>query len=71
MKDLHSKQVVGFAMDARHDANVATVALSVAIAIRGEDVAGVIFHSDQGGEYAAHLFAQACQRVMPPVGGTQ
>jgi transposase InsO family protein len=71
VNDLHSKQVVGFAMGARHDANVATAALSVAIAIRGGDVAGVSFHSDQGGEYAAHLFAQACQPVMPSVGGTQ
>ncbi|WP_317796753.1 DDE-type integrase/transposase/recombinase [Actinoplanes sichuanensis] len=48
--DLHSRRVVGFAMGARHDAALATAALQVAIAVRGVDVAGVIFHSDQGGE---------------------
>jgi transposase InsO family protein len=31
-----------------------------AIAIRGGNVAGVIFHTDQGGEYTVAVFAQAC-----------
>lgn len=48
--DLHSRRAVGFAMGAHHDAALATAALQVAIAVRGGDVAGVIFHSDQGGE---------------------
>jgi putative transposase len=61
--DLHSRRVVGFAMDAHHDAAIATAALSVAIAVRGGDVAGVIFHSDQGGEYTGEVFAQACRRA--------
>lgn len=33
------------------DAELARAALCVAIAVRGGDVSGVIFHSDQGGEY--------------------
>jgi putative transposase len=58
--DLHSRRCVGFAMDAHHDAALARAALCMAIAVRGGDVTGVIFHTDQGGEYTGHLFAQAC-----------
>jgi putative transposase len=59
--DLHSRRCVGFAMDAHHDAALARAALCMAIAIRGGSVAGVIFHSDQGSEYTARVFAQACR----------
>jgi transposase InsO family protein len=61
--DLHSRRAVGFALGAHHDAELATAALQVAIAVRGGDVAGVIFHSDQGGEYTGELFAKACLRA--------
>jgi transposase InsO family protein len=63
--DLHSRRAVGYAMDAHHDAQLATAALQVAIAVRGGDVTGVIFHSDQGGEpgYTGELFAAACARA--------
>ena len=33
----------------------------LAIAVRGGPVAGVVFHTDQGGEYTGELFAQACR----------
>lgn len=58
--DLHSRRVVGFAMDAHHDAELARGALCMAIAVRGGQVAGVVFHTDQGGEYTGQLFATAC-----------
>jgi putative transposase len=61
--DLHSRRAVGYAMGAHHDARLATAALQVAIAVRGGNVAGVIFHSDQGGEYTGDLFAAACARA--------
>jgi len=61
--DLHSRRCVGFALDAHHDAQLARAALCVAIAVRGGSVAGVLFHTDQGGEYTAGLFAAACQRA--------
>jgi len=61
--DLHSRRAVGFALDAHHDAQLATAALQVAIAVRGGDTAGVIFHSDQGGEYTGEVFTQACRRA--------
>jgi putative transposase len=59
--DLHSRRCVGFAMGVHHDAELARAALCVAIAIRGGSVAGVVFHSDQGGEYTGRVFAQACR----------
>jgi putative transposase len=61
--DLHSRRAVGFALGAHHDASLATAALQVAIAVRGGDVAGVIFHSDQGGEYTGEVFRKACARA--------
>ena len=48
--DLHSRRVVGFAMGAHHDARLARAALCMAIAVRGGQVTGVVFHTDQGGE---------------------
>lgn len=59
--DLYSRRCVGFAMGVHHDAALARAALCMAIAVRGGAVAGVVFHSDQGGEYTGRLFADACR----------
>lgn len=59
--DLHSRRVPGFAMGIHHDAALARAALCMAIAVRGGAVAGVVFHSDQGGEYTGEVFAAACR----------
>jgi transposase InsO family protein len=59
--DLHSRRVPGFAMGIHHDAPLARAALCVAIAVRGGSVTGVIFHTDQGGEYTGEIFAAACR----------
>lgn len=61
--DLHSRRCVGFAMSAHHDGELATAALQVAIAVRGGSVTGVVFHSDQGGEYTGGGFTDACLRA--------
>jgi len=61
--DLHSRRCVGFALGEHHDAELARAALCVAIAVRGGSVAGVVFHTDQGGEYTGELFAQACRHA--------
>ena len=61
--DLHSRRAVGFAMGAHHDARLARAALCMAIAVRGGQVGGVVFHTDQGGEYTGELFARACRRA--------
>jgi transposase InsO family protein len=59
--DLHSRRCVGFAMDTHHDTRLARAALCTAIAVRGGSVAGVLFHTDQGGEYTGEHFAAACR----------
>jgi putative transposase len=58
--DLHSRRCVGFALSDHHDAALARAALCTAIAVRGGQVTGVVFHTDQGGEYTGALFAKAC-----------
>ena len=35
----------------------------MAIAVRGGSVAGVLFHTDQGGEYTGALFPDACRHA--------
>ena len=42
----------------------------MAAATRGGDIAGVIFHSDKGGEYIGDVFAGACKTlgVIQPMG---
>jgi len=35
----------------------------MAVAVRGGQVPGVIFHTDQGSEYTAHAFRAACGRL--------
>lgn len=63
VEDLASRRLPGFAMSEHHDSAVAKAALCMAAAVRGGDVAGVIFHSDKGGEYVGDLFASACRTL--------
>jgi putative transposase len=60
VEDLASRRIIGFALSEHHDAEVATAAIKTAVAVRGGDVAGSIFHTDRGSEYSAGLFAAAC-----------
>jgi len=61
--DVGSRRIVGFALSEHHDAELAYSALAMAVAVRGGQVAGVILHTDQGSEYTAGLFRQACRRL--------
>jgi putative transposase len=61
--DMASRRIVGFALGAHHDAALAYGALAMAVAVRGGAVPGVVFHTDQGGEYTAGSFRQACERL--------
>jgi putative transposase len=61
--DVASRRVLGFALGERHDAALAYGALAMAIAARGGQVPGVVFHTDQGSEYTARSFQAACQRL--------
>jgi transposase InsO family protein len=61
--DLGSRRVPGFALGEHHDSPLAKAALRMAAAVRGGDVAGVVFHTDKGGEYVGDLFARACKQL--------
>ena len=58
--DMASRRVLGFALGEHHDAALAYGALAMAVAVRGGQVPGVIFHSDRGSEYTAGAFRSAC-----------
>lgn len=63
--DMGSRRIVGFALGEHHDADLATCALQMAVAVRGgkDAVTGVIFHTDQGSEYTAGAFRLASARM--------
>ena len=63
VEDLASKRLPRFAIGEHHDAALAKAALCMAAATRGGDIAGVIFHSDKGGEYTGEVFAKACKTL--------
>jgi len=62
--DMGSRRIVGFALGEHHDAELATAALQMSVAVRGgrDAITGVIFHTDQGSEYTAGAFRVACGR---------
>jgi putative transposase len=61
--DIGSRRAVGFALREHHDAQLAYGALAMAVTVRGGQVPGVILHTDQGSEYTARAFRQACERL--------
>jgi len=63
--DMGSRRIVGFALGEHHDADLATASLQMAVAVRGGKTAivEVIMHTDQGSEYTAGSFRQACTRL--------
>lgn len=61
LKDACSTRIVGYAMDSRMKARLATTAVSTAVARRG-DVAGCIVHSDRGSQFRARQFHRTLSR---------
>ena len=61
--DMASRRVLGFALGEHHDAQLAYGALTMAVAVRGGQAPGVVFHTDQGSEYTAGLVRAACARL--------
>ena len=56
--------MLGFAQSDNYPtAQLAAAAINMAAAVRGGDVAGVIFHTDKGSQYTSDSFAQACGRL--------
>ncbi|WP_431934575.1 IS3 family transposase [Nonomuraea jabiensis] len=63
VEDLFSRRLLGYAMSEHHDAALTCASLQIAVATRGGDVDGVIFHSDRGSEYTAARYQELCQRL--------
>lgn len=59
--DLHSRAVVGFAIDDHMRTSLVTDALDMALAKRNPGP-GFIFHSDRGTQYTSGEFAKYCKR---------
>jgi transposase InsO family protein len=58
--DLFSRRVIGWALASHMRVDLACDALKMAIATRGGDVSGVIFHSDRGSQYTAADYRKLC-----------
>lgn len=61
--DLFSRRLLGYAIGGHHGAPLVVDALRMAVATRGGNVDGVIFHGDRGSEYTSALFNDACTRM--------
>nr|WP_286304712.1 IS3 family transposase [Methylophaga marina] len=59
--DLYTRRVVGWAMSARPDADLAVKALDMAYESRGKPQ-NVLFHSDQGSQYSSRKYRQRLWR---------
>jgi transposase InsO family protein len=60
VRDGHSRKVLGYSISAHISAAMVTDAIDAAAAVRGGRCRGTILHSDRGGEFTAHLTAEAC-----------
>lgn len=61
--DLFSRRLLGYATSAHPDAALAGQAIKMAVAARGGQVAGVIFHTDRGCTYTAAAFTGLCTKL--------
>ena len=60
--DVFSRRIVGWSMDSNRKTQLVCDAVSMAVANRGGKVAGVIHHSDHGGEYASRDLERELRR---------
>ncbi|MET7899755.1 IS3 family transposase [Streptomyces mirabilis] len=73
--DICSRRVLGYSMASHMRAELVIDALKMAVATRGGNVNGVIFHADRGAQYTSTAFAQVCdgfgiRRSMGRVGSS-
>jgi len=61
--DLGTKEIVGWALSKSPDATLAKAALSKAISRKQPDTNKLLFHSDQGTQYTANMFAVYCDSL--------
>ena len=60
--DLGSRRVVGYAMAEHMRSTLVEAALEMAMATRGGDVAGMLFHHDRGAQYMGRDFRALCEK---------
>jgi transposase InsO family protein len=58
--DIASRRLIGWSIAPHMRTSLVIDALTAAIAARGGQVSGVVFHSDRGAQYGASDFARAC-----------
>jgi transposase InsO family protein len=70
--DLYSRRVIGWSVADHMRTSLVSAALEMAVATRGGQVDGVIFHSDRGSQYTSAEFGQLCDRlcVIQSMGAT-
>ena len=61
VKNLCTKQVIGYAFSERIDTNLTLAALRMAIH-RKKPRAGLIFHSDRGSQYASNAYREELEK---------
>jgi transposase InsO family protein len=59
--DVFSRRVIGWALADHMRASLVCDALTMAVATRGGNLAGVIFHSDRGSQYTSAEFGALCE----------
>lgn len=60
--DICSRRVIGWSIADHMRASLVTDAIEMAVAARGGQVHGVVFHPDRGAQYGSAAFAEACRR---------
>jgi len=61
--DLGSKEIVGWALSKHPTAELAKQALANAINRKRPNTTKLMFHSDQGSQYSANMFAEYCEQL--------
>jgi transposase InsO family protein len=61
--DLFSRRVIGWSLAEHMRASLVGDALNMAVATRGGQAAGVVFHSDRGAQYTSGDFGRLCEAV--------
>lgn len=60
--DIATRRLIGWSINTHMRASLVIDALEAAVAARGGQVGGVVFHSDKGSQYGSTPFAAVCDR---------